>query len=132
MENIFKKLFTGRELYDWFHKEFQDSFSIQIYKDKNLPRGVNPDYEQRVFYFFNQRDGKTKYALYDRPIFETHAGDENSYIDFLIEDEQANYYVATWGYKRCDVGENYLLKFITLYLNTIHNREICKDEKSLA
>jgi len=134
MTNIFRKLFTAEELYDWLHKEFPDSFSLTIYKDKNLPKGINPDYDNRVFewYIDKDRKQKTKYALYDRAIFEVHSGDENSYINFLLEDEKANYFAASWGYKRCDVEDDYLLKFITLLLNTIHNREICKDEKSLA
>lgn len=131
MTNIFRNKFTARELYEWFHANFPDSFSVQIFKDKNLPRGINPDYDQRVFNIFVNKGGTKKYRLYDSAIFDTHSGCENSYIDFLIEDEDANFYVGTWGYKRGDVEANYLLQFITIYLNTIHNREICKDEKSL-
>lgn len=132
--NIFRKTFTALELYEWFQKTFPDSFSVSIYEDveNTVDNVIRADWDKCVFstylWFTANIYDKRRYYLYDRQIFVVHSGDENSYIRFYIEDENSDFFVVSWGYKRCDVEEDYLHKFLTIYLNTIHNREICKDD----
>jgi len=130
MENIFRKKFTARRLFHWFQDCFPYSFTISIHEDQNQPN-ASPDYSKEVFshnlYFWKRKKDNRIYHLYDSMLFRVYSGCENTYVQFLIQDNDGKLFSVSWGYKRCDVEENYLSKFLNIYMDTIHNREICAD-----
>lgn len=127
-DNIFRRKFHAKELYDWFHDNFPDSFSISIHT------GEVYKYKEEIWSIWKASDGKfgkrnwykkfpTEYTLYDRPIFNVYSGDENTYISFIIEDDNSNYFIVSWGYKRYDVGEeDYAAALAELLFETCHTK----------
>jgi hypothetical protein len=125
-DNIFRRMFHARELYDWFHHNFPDSFSINIYRGDS-PDKINWDDEVWSFWKNGQHAYhsmyRTEYTLYDRPCLCVNSGDENTYLRFMIEDENGNCYIVSWGYKRYDVGpDDYAAALAALIFQTCHRQ----------
>ena len=134
MNSIFNRRFTAAELKNYMHDYYPDSFGVGLYHDKNSPqRRIDTDYDKPIFDPYNhtaKADNEKFYTLADQeagsymdgsprfqrqrsPIFYVQSGQENSYIDLLLEDEKGSNVVMTWGYKRCDVVRDYMFEFIT-------------------
>lgn len=132
MNKLFEHDFTGDQLSDFIHEKFPDSFGLEIYKEiADFSRAVVPaDWNSRIYKtagryspeIFGKNDNR-KLRLYwpermmetysrFRPRFEVDSGDENTYVHFMLEDEKSDNFIATWGYKRCEVERNYLFEFL--------------------
>jgi hypothetical protein len=128
---FFETVFTGEQLSTFLHEKFPEGFSLEIYRAQQT-RGQEmvADFRSRVFHESGQyspeiygKNEKRNYMLWwpetrhngiysrFRPRFEVYSGDENTYVYFMLEDGN-DAYLATWGYKRCDVERNYLIEFI--------------------
>lgn len=125
-DNIFRRTFHARELYDWMHHKFPDSFSIEIYKGDS-PNNIN--WDDQVWSFWKNGPNayhpryRTEYTLYDRACLCVDSGDENTYLRFMIEDDKSNLYIVSWGYKRYDVGpDDYAAALAALIFRTCHRQ----------
>lgn len=140
-KTFFNGSFTATQLAEHMNEKYPDAFGIEIYKDKapnlGLRRGVNLDDMDKELAVFSRLwkkpDDGARYTLYwpetcytttdqyknFQPRFEVYSGDENTYIRFMLE-RDSDCYVATWGYKRCDVERNYLIELIDeMYSKTL-------------
>lgn len=129
---FFETDFTGDQLDDFISEKFPDAFGIEIHEEvKDFTRRVcHMNEDARVYKTAGRYSPKIfgvnaqgKFRLYwpermtetlgkFRPRFEVYSGDENTYIYFMLENETSDNFIATWGYKRCDVERNYLIEFI--------------------
>lgn len=126
-DNIFRRQFHARELYDWFHTNFPESFCIEIYKGDTPEKA---DWDKRIWNirdngyrkFYNPKY-RTEYTLCDRAIMHVSSGDENTYLRFLIEDDKGNGFTVTWGYKRYEVPGDYVAALAALIFDTCYHWE---------
>lgn len=136
MSSIFNRRFTAKELKSYMHDYYPDSFGVGLYKDykttDRLLRVIVADYDQPILnpHKYDQKpdneklytlgdqeagtyvDGTPRFSRQRSPIFYIHSGQENSYIDLLLEDEKGDNVVMTWGYKRGDVERDYMFELI--------------------
>src|SRR5689334_10683179 len=108
--------FSPIELAHYMFNNFPDSFSIEIYKD---PNNGSLEFDPDSLVYSARKPNRwpkdMQLQLYDRAIFRVHSGEENTYYRFVFEDQNSNYFIVTWGYKRCDIEQDYLLKVINLF-----------------
>ena len=135
--SIFNRRFTAKELKSYMNDYYPDSFGVGLYEvyqttDRRL-KVIVADYDKPIlnpyshdkkpdnekFYTLADQeagsymDGSPRFPRQRSPIFYIHSGQENSYIDLLLEDEKISNVVMTWGYKRCDVERDYMFELIT-------------------
>jgi len=112
--------FTIREMNELLRTEFPYSFGFKLYPPKKGSQysSTTPDYDATTFY--GLEDSEIKQKIYfpqykrDHSInYEIMEGDENTYFHFLLEGENGDGYVGTFGFKdRGDVPKEYVTKFI--------------------
>ena len=116
------KKFTIVELREHLENKFPDSFSFGLFpiKKGNL---FGADYDAVKSYkglTDAEVGAKIFFPQYNRtPLnFTFHQGGENSYFDFLLEGENQEYYVGTFGFKDGgDVPKEYITRFIAFLMD---------------
>lgn len=110
--------FTISQLDDILRKMFPYSFGVDVFKaGKNL---FDYNLDDKI------KDDKLKLYFYDKSSnrelnYEVHQGQENTYFDFMLFDEEMNTYIGTFGFKdRGDVDKSYITKFVSFLHDAYH------------
>lgn len=110
--------FTISQLDDMLRKMFPYSFGVDVFKaGKNL---FDYNLDDKI------KDDKLKLYFYDKSSnrelnYEVHQGQENTYFDFMLFDEEMNTYIGTFGFKdRGDVDKSYITKFVSFLHDAYH------------
>jgi hypothetical protein len=111
--------FTISAMNELLNDKFPYSFGFRVFPLKKSTR-LEPNYDFGGSSLYGIKDSELKQKLHfpqykrDHNInFSINQGDENTYFDFLLESENGDGYVGTFGFKdRGDVGKEYVTGFI--------------------
>ena len=111
--------FYIREMNEILRSKFPDSFGFSVYPlDNNYTAGTLKRGETESYKGLSDADVKSKlyFPQYKRDHeinYHIKQGGENTYFDFLLEDENGKGYVGTFGFKdQGDVPASYITGFI--------------------
>jgi len=111
--------FTIRGMNETLRSKFPDSFGFSVYPlDNNYTAGTLKRGETQSYKGLSDADVKSKlyFPQYKRDHeinYHIKQGGENTYFDFLLEDENGKGYVGTFGFKdQGDVPASYITGFI--------------------
>jgi len=116
--------FTIPQLNNMLEQMFPDSFGFEVYKQMPNSMGTRDklyyDYDNKV------KDDKLKLYFhhkdYGRDLnYEVRQGQENTYFNFLLTDDNIDTYVGTFGFKdKGDVDASYITKFVSFLQDAFH------------
>lgn len=106
--------FTINKLREYLNDKFRDSFKFKVFETKKGSSTISAsrDVDKEVM----DDNFKLSFPQYKRDHlinYKISQGGENSYFEFLLEDEKNDNYIGTFGFKdRGDVDFSYITRFI--------------------
>ena len=110
--------FTIPQLDDMLREMFPYSFGFEVWKAGKML--FDYDYDDKI------KDDKLKLYFYDKTSrrdlnYQVHQGEENTYFDFKLFDQDQNTYIGGFGFKdRGDVDKSYITKFVSFLQDAYH------------